>query len=59
MVGLSGLVDALEKLFKKDVTKAMINEYNTIVTQYAYLNVPLWSPSIPRSSTTAYVSSMR
>lgn len=52
-------MDALEKLFKKDVTKAMINEYNTIVTQYAYLNVPFLSPSIPRSSTTAYVSSMR
>lgn len=44
MVGLSGLVDALEKLFKKDVTKAMINEYNTIVTQYAYLNVPFLEP---------------
>jgi len=44
MVGLSGLVDALEKLFKKDVTKAMVNEYNTIVTQYAYLNVPFLEP---------------
>lgn len=59
MVGLSGLMDALEKLFKKDVTKAMINEYNTIVTQYAYLNVPFLQPVNTASSTTAYVSSMR
>ena len=44
MMGLNGLVNELETLFKKDITKAMVNEYNTIVTQYDYLDVPFLEP---------------
>lgn len=48
LMGLKGLVYDIEKLVKMNVSKAMFNEYNTIVTQYAYLNVPYLEPINPK-----------
>lgn len=48
MIGLNGLVSAIEKLMEKRISMAVLNEYNTIVTQYAYLNVPFLEPINPK-----------
>lgn len=48
MTGLSSLVETMETLMKKNINLAMLNEYNNIAKQYAYLNVPYMEPVNPK-----------
>jgi len=42
--GLYAFAGEMEKLMKKDFSKNVLADYNTLVTQYGYLNIPYLDP---------------